>query len=82
MRDSQHVEATSLTYSATPPSTPKSREQSELSVKVVAEDGSVVAGLAGWTWGTCAGISLVWVREDARRQGWSVSRFADRSSGC
>ena len=25
MRDSQHVEATSLTYSATPPSTPKSR---------------------------------------------------------
>jgi len=37
-------------------------EQSELSVKVVAEDGSVVAGLAGWTWGTCAGISLVWVR--------------------
>lgn len=45
-------------------------EQREMSVKVVAEDGQVVAGLAGWTWGTCAGVSLVWVREDARRQGW------------
>jgi len=27
VRDSQHVEATSLTYSATPPSTPKSPER-------------------------------------------------------
>lgn len=44
-------------------------EQREMSVKVVAEDGQVVAGLTGWTWGTCAGISMVWVREDARRQG-------------
>lgn len=44
-------------------------EQREMSVEVVAEDSRVVAGLTGWTWGTCAGISLVWVREDARRQG-------------
>ena len=51
-------------------------EQRELSVKVVAEDGSVVAGLAGWTWGTCAGTSLVWVREDARRQGWGGQLLA------
>jgi GNAT superfamily N-acetyltransferase len=62
-------------------------EQSELSVKVVAEDGSVVAGLAGWTWGTCAGISLVWVREDARRQGWGGQLLAAaervaRQRGC
>jgi len=51
-------------------------EQREMSVKVVAEDGSVVAGLAGWTWGTCAGISLVWVREDVRRQGWGGQLLA------
>jgi len=62
-------------------------EQRELSVKVVAEDGSVVAGLAGWTWGTCAGISLVWVREDARRQGWGGQLLAAaervaRQRGC
>jgi len=62
-------------------------EQRELSVKVVAEDGSVVAGLAGWTWGTCAGISLVWVREDARRQGWGGQLLAAaervaRQHGC
>lgn len=62
-------------------------EQREMSVKVVADDGSVVAGLAGWTWGTCAGISLVWVREDARRQGWggqllaAAERIA-RERGC
>ncbi len=62
-------------------------EQRELSVKVVAEDGSVVAGLAGWTWGTCAGTSLVWVREDARRQGWGGQLLAAaervaRQRGC
>ena len=55
-------------------------EQRELSVKVVAEDGSVVAGLAGWTWGTCAGISLVWVREDARRQGWGGTSTSTSAS--
>lgn len=62
-------------------------EQREMSVKVVADDGSVVAGLAGWTWGTCAGISLVWVREDARRQGWGGQLLAAaervaRQRGC
>jgi GNAT superfamily N-acetyltransferase len=45
-------------------------EQREMSVKVLDADGAVLAGLTGWTWGTCAGISLTWVREDARRQGW------------
>ncbi len=29
-----------------------------------------MAGLSGWTWGTCAGMGMVWVREDARRDGW------------
>lgn len=43
--------------------------QQEFTVKV--EDASgLVAGLSGWTWGTSAGIAMVWVREDARQSGW------------
>jgi len=48
-------------------------------------DGGAAA--TGWTWGTCAGISLVWVREDARRQGWGGQLLAAaervaRQRGC
>ncbi len=43
-------------------------DQREFTVKV--EDGrGLVAGVSGWTWGTCAGIGMVWVREDSRRSG-------------
>jgi len=43
-------------------------DEREFTVKV--EDGQgLVAGLSGWTWGTCAGIAMVWVREDSRRSG-------------
>ncbi len=38
-----------------------------LSVRVSDADG-LVAGLTGWTWGTCARIELVWVRGDQRRR--------------
>lgn len=43
-------------------------DQREFTVKVMGDEG-LVAGLSGWTWGTCAGIAMVWVREDARRTG-------------
>ena len=43
--------------------------RSEFTVKIEDDAGDLVAGLSGWTWGTCAGISLVWVREDRRTQG-------------
>src|SRR5919107_1332444 len=44
-------------------------DQAEFTVKVEDDAGELVAGLSGWTWGTCAGIALVWVREDRRAQG-------------
>ena len=37
--------------------------------KVEEDDGTHVAGLSGWTWGTSAGIAMVWVREDERASG-------------
>lgn len=43
-------------------------DQREFTVKVE-DDRGLVAGLSGWTWGTCAGIAMVWVREDSRRSG-------------
>ena len=41
----------------------------EFTVKVEESSGELVAGLSGWTWGTCAGIGMVWVREDSRKEG-------------
>ena len=43
--------------------------QAGLSVRIEDAAGELVGGLTGWTWGTCAGISLVWVRENARTRG-------------
>ena len=44
--------------------------QRELTVQVRDEGGELVGGLSGWTWGTCAGVEMFWIREDARRSGW------------
>ena len=43
-------------------------DQQEFTVKVEDETG-LLAGLSGWTWGTAAGIGMVWVRDDSRRSG-------------
>lgn len=58
----------------------------EFTVKVE-DDGDLVAGLSGWTWGTCAGIGMVWVREGDRRDGWggrllSAAEEVARGRGC
>ncbi len=62
-------------------------EQCEFTVKVQDADGSLVAGLSGWTWGTSAGIAMVWVREDQRRSGQGARLLAAaeevaRDRGC
>jgi ribosomal protein S18 acetylase RimI-like enzyme len=44
-------------------------ERSQFSVRIDDDAGELMAGLTGWVWGTCAGISLVWVRGDRRAQG-------------
>lgn len=59
----------------------------ELTVKVEDPSGDLVAGLSGWSWGTCAGIGMVWVREDSRRDGWggrllAAAEEAARERGC
>lgn len=59
----------------------------ELTVKVQDPHGELVAGLSGWTWGTCAGIGMVWVRQDSRKSGWGGRMLAAaedvaRDRGC
>ncbi|WP_285777788.1 GNAT family N-acetyltransferase [Microtetraspora sp. NBRC 13810] len=40
------------------------------SVKVTDASGDLVGGLTAWTWGGFCGISMLWVREDSRGDGW------------
>ena len=59
----------------------------ELTLKAHDEGGDLVAGLSGWTWGTCAAIAMVWVREDQRGAGWGTRLMAAaedeaRARGC
>jgi GNAT superfamily N-acetyltransferase len=62
-------------------------DQHEFTVRVDDDSGELVAGLSGWTWGTCAGVGLLWVRADSRRAGWG-GRLLDaaeqvaRERGC
>lgn len=52
--------------------TPDVAQAQELTVRVE-EDGELVAGISGWTWGQAAGIGMTWVREDKRGGGVGAS---------
>lgn len=38
--------------------------------------GSTIAGLSGWTWGGCAAVESLWVREDWRGKGFGTQLLA------
>ena len=40
------------------------------------DDGSLAAGVSGWTWGVAAGIAMTWVRADARGIGLGARLLA------
>jgi GNAT superfamily N-acetyltransferase len=47
-----------------------------LSIAVHGDDGGLLAGLTGWTWGGCGYIELFWVRHDQRGSGLGTRMLA------
>jgi GNAT superfamily N-acetyltransferase len=45
-------------------------DQGSFSVRVVDEIGGIVGGLTAWYWAELCGISMMWIREDSRKEGW------------
>jgi len=43
--------------------------ESQLAIFVRADDGTIVAGVYGWTWGGCAELQHLWVDEAQRGRG-------------
>ncbi|MFF3857313.1 GNAT family N-acetyltransferase [Micromonospora sp. NPDC002575] len=46
-----------------------SNDETPFSIRATAEDGVLLGGLAGWTWGGCGGITTLWLRSDQRGRG-------------
>jgi GNAT superfamily N-acetyltransferase len=46
------------------------KDRDSFSVKVTGPDGQIVGGLTAWTWAGLCTISLMWVRQDHRGDGW------------
>ncbi|HEY2792452.1 MAG TPA: GNAT family N-acetyltransferase [Micromonosporaceae bacterium] len=47
----------------------RTTEIEDYTVAIRDEAGELVAGLTGWVWRDCGGVSLIWVREDQRGAG-------------
>jgi hypothetical protein len=61
-----------------------SDDETLLSVRVISDDGVIVGGITGWTWGGCGGITSLWLKPELRGRGlgdscWPLPRT--RSDG-
>ena len=43
-----------------------------LFTKVIRDNGVVIAGITGWTWAASSEITLLWVSEAVRKNGYTV----------
>lgn len=46
-----------------------SDDETPLSIRVFGEDGALIGGIVGYTWGGCGGIESLWLAEEHRGQG-------------
>jgi GNAT superfamily N-acetyltransferase len=67
--------------------TPGVAPQRELTVEIRNRRGELLAGLSGWSWGTSAGIAMLWVLASEQRSGLggrllSEAEAEARKRGC
>ena len=51
-------------------------EEIGFSVQARTDDGALVGGVTGWIWGYTSGMSMLWVADDYRHQGWASRLIA------
>ncbi|BCB76696.1 hypothetical protein GCM10022251_50330 [Phytohabitans flavus] len=46
-----------------------SDDETPFSIRAIGDNGALLGGITGWTWGGCGGITSLWLAPDQRGQG-------------
>lgn len=46
-----------------------SDDETPFAIRVTVDDGAIVGGITGWTWGGCGGIASLWLAREQRGKG-------------
>ncbi|GIE88541.1 GNAT family N-acetyltransferase [Actinoplanes regularis] len=53
-----------------------SDDETQLSIRALGDDGALIGGIVGYTWGGCGGIESLWLSREHRGQGLGARLLA------